>query len=749
MTGFCQQCGAVLPADDPLGGGQCAACLWKELMPAASRSGPAYRDMVPGHEIVEEIGRGGMGLVYRARQITPAREVALKMLLPLDSGQAELRDRFRGEARALAELEHPAILPLYLVGEADGLPYFTMKLAAGGTLAERISRDGKWNTKEAAELMVLVGSGVQFAHEHGVIHRDLKPGNVLFDDAGRAYVADFGLAKFETDAVSHARSAGILGTPAYLAPEIAAQGGRLATTLSDVYSLGAILYELLAGRPPFVDDDIMPLLRKITDTEPASLSTLNGQVPRDLEIICHKCLRKAPGDRYPSVRAFTDDLGRWLRGEPILARQITPAQRLVKWARRRPALAALSASLVLVLIGTSVWTEIKNQQLEKALGEAREARDIANSRATFIVDLVEPMALIGRLDLLNDTFAYLVESDTATDEASTRRRLGVLVKFGESLSRQGESAKATTMLKKAVELASTLPPSRDATFQKMRARAQLAMAEAESQGAYVPVKELASLEKACESLEPFRTVSEKETYAAIVENLAVLGLHFMPASGDVRDYCVRSTALKRELLESEPESAARRLALSSALLQQTRLWEKRGLSARQRAAAEEADDCFARALASANESIELMRSLCSRAGAYPAWQRTLAIARRDAAGLIAHTSDAARGEALRQLEEVCETFELLTRSDPADWESRLEAAASHSQTAAVAALLKDDSTRERHLLRQASIVEELYQQGPQMRQWALARINASLELGRWKLERNDQPEAIRLFNQSL
>ena len=330
MTGLCQQCGAILPADDPLGGGQCAACLWKELMPAASRSGPAYRDMVPGHEIIEEIGRGGMGLVYRARQVTPPREVALKMLLPLDSGQAELRDRFRGEARALAELEHPAILPLYLVGEADGLPYFTMKLAAGGTLADKISRDGKWNTKDAAELMVLVGGGVQFAHEHGVIHRDLKPANILVDAGGSVKLLDFGIAKLLSGEGSTDPDATLAGqqafTPDYAAPEQVR--GESVSTATDLYSLGVVLYELLTGSRPFPRSAFGPVL--VADAalpEPPSRRALSqghradaARLRGDLDTIVATCLQPEPARRYRSVTALRSDLQRYLAGQPIEAR---------------------------------------------------------------------------------------------------------------------------------------------------------------------------------------------------------------------------------------------------------------------------------------------------------------------------------------------------------------------------------------------------------------------------------------------
>src|SRR5687767_4296220 len=223
---------------------------------------------VAGHEIAAEIARGGMGIVYRARQLDPPRTVALKMLLPHQLGSAEMAERFRIEVSTLTLLEHPAILPVYQVGEHERLPFFTMKLATGGTLAQRKHEyAGDWHA--VAELMATLAEAVQFAHERGVLHRDLKPGNILFDEQGRAYVSDFGLAKLVSAESNLTRSMDFLGTPNYVAPEVATRSAQQATTASDIYSLGAILYELLAGRPPFAAEGIPALLKKIAEEPPA------------------------------------------------------------------------------------------------------------------------------------------------------------------------------------------------------------------------------------------------------------------------------------------------------------------------------------------------------------------------------------------------------------------------------------------------------------------------------------------------
>jgi WD40 repeat protein len=342
---------------------------------------------IPGHEVIEEIARGGMGIVYRARQLDPPRTVALKMLLPHQLGLRQVAERFRVEAQALAGLDHPAILPVHHFGEHDGMPFFTMKFAAGGTLAQRKARfAGDW--KGIAELLASLADAVQFAHERGVLHRDLKPGNVLFDEAGRAYLSDFGLAKLINSDTDLTRSADFLGTPHYVAPEIAAASARKATPASDIYALGAILYELLSGHPPFEADSIPALLRKIVEEQPKPVThyalRITGSegdagvkrkaknvnsVPRDLEVICLKCLAKEPARRYATARDLGNDLRRWLGGHAIRARPVTTAERLWFWARRNPALALVSATLLLALLVGGTLLALTHRRLSHAIGQ--------------------------------------------------------------------------------------------------------------------------------------------------------------------------------------------------------------------------------------------------------------------------------------------------------------------------------------------------------------------------------------------
>jgi WD40 repeat protein len=402
----CPECGATLPNERL--SGLCPSCAWQGLFtvddeeqpapavelpanPTAQADGP-LRMRVPGYVLMEEIARGGMGIVYRAKQLDPPRPVALKMLLPYQLGSAGMAERFRMEVRALTELEHPAILPVYQTGEQDGLPFFSMKLASGGTLAERKSKlAGQW--RAIAELMVTLCDAVQFAHEHGVLHRDLKPGNVLFDERDRPYVSDFGLAKLASAESDLTRSVDFLGTPHYVAPEIAAHSARSATISSDIYSLGAILYELLAGHAPFEAESVTALLRKIAEEEPKRISksdskhshrtagatrdsalTLSSPVPRDLEVICLKCLAKEPGRRYASARELADDLRRWLEGRPIAARPVSFGEVATKWVRRNPVLAGVTAALMLSLLGGGLALLNSYENLRAALASKKVAQ---------------------------------------------------------------------------------------------------------------------------------------------------------------------------------------------------------------------------------------------------------------------------------------------------------------------------------------------------------------------------------------
>src|SRR6516164_1760319 len=332
---------------------------------------------VPGYEVESVLGRGGMGVVYRARHLRLGRLVALKMALAGSNVGPNERERFRREAEAVAALRHPNVVQVYDVGDANGRPYFTMELMEGGSLARKLAGTPQ-PPRQAAALLATLAGAVQAAHEAGVVHRDLKPGNVLLTADGKPKVADFGLAR-RLDADEHLTLSGaVIGTPSYTAPE-QARGDRGAVgPRTDVYALGAILYECLTGRPPFHAGTAVATLQQVVADEPVAPRQLNPSVPADLETICMKCLSKEPARRYASAEELANDLGRFQEGEPIRARPVGAVERTWKWAQRRPALAALLGVVLLALVGLTALSAIAldwEQQARQEADKAKKARD--------------------------------------------------------------------------------------------------------------------------------------------------------------------------------------------------------------------------------------------------------------------------------------------------------------------------------------------------------------------------------------
>ncbi len=395
---------ATLGAEEiPPDADDCGLTLSPEVAVAA-----AVRTSVPGYEILAELGRGGMGVVYKARHIELNRLVALKMILAGVHVSPRELARFRSEAAAVAALQHPNIVQIYEVGEHDGRPYFSLEFVDGGNLGQRLT-GAPLPPRWSAQLIERLARTIHFAHQRGIVHRDLKPANILLGrvqsprsmvqgpeqtadaelwtlDLGlwTIKITDFGLAKQTQSGAALTQSGTVLGTPTYMAPEQALGKNREVGPASDIYALGAILYEMLAGRPPFRADTSLDTMLMVASEEPTPLSRLQPRLSRDLETICLKCLHKEPWKRYPTAEALADDLHRYLTGEPIEARPVSTAERVFKWARRRPSLAALvllAVSSALAGFALICWEWSKEKERGQKLLEAQLEKDGALARA--------------------------------------------------------------------------------------------------------------------------------------------------------------------------------------------------------------------------------------------------------------------------------------------------------------------------------------------------------------------------------
>jgi len=377
----CRKCGAEIFADAPEG--LCTACLFETGLnllagpPVAGVDDPGPDDGVPlsrdkkkpdrskrladfgDYELLSEVGRGGQGVVYRARQKSLNRTVALKVIgLGHWATEAHLK-RFRREAEAAASLDHSGIVPIYEVGEHDGSCYFSMKFVEGGQLDQLVKRE-PMPIRRAVELIAKVARTVHYAHEHRILHRDIKPGNILLDQKGEPHLTDFGLARLVETESTVTRTLEVLGTPSYMAPEQATGNNAQLTAATDVYGLGAVFYQLLTGHPPFAGGTTYETIKLLLDTEPRQPRLWNSKIDRDLSTICLKSLEKDPKRRYSSALALAEDLERWLRHEPILARRGGVLTRAKKWVQRNPTGTLLAASLV-ALAAAAGWIIWKSE----------------------------------------------------------------------------------------------------------------------------------------------------------------------------------------------------------------------------------------------------------------------------------------------------------------------------------------------------------------------------------------------------
>jgi hypothetical protein len=381
---------ATRPPDDTRSFGALPVRLAEEELPE-----------VPGYEVLSLLGEGGMGRVFEARHIAADRIVALKMILRAEHASAEEHDRFYREIRACARLQHLHIVQVYHVGEVQGLPYFSLEFCPGGSLRKQL--DGTpWAVRRAVEMVKVLARAAHHAHQQGIIHRDLKPDNVLLAAGDVPKLSDFGLAK-RLDEAGKTVSGAILGTPSYMPPEQAQGKITEVGPAADVYALGAILYELLTGRPPLKGESIADTLRQVISEEPVSPGRLRPGLARDLEAVCLKCLEKSPARRYPSSEALADDLDRFLDGRPTVARPLSVAGRLGKAIRRRPAvfaLAGLAVVFVVVAVALLVYEERKTARAWKHERDLRQ--QLENSQYHQQIASAERDLVAGHLDRARD-----------------------------------------------------------------------------------------------------------------------------------------------------------------------------------------------------------------------------------------------------------------------------------------------------------------------------------------------------------
>jgi tetratricopeptide (TPR) repeat protein/tRNA A-37 threonylcarbamoyl transferase component Bud32/TolB-like protein len=359
----CPQCGSTAL----VGRGLCLHCMLLRGLNSETETAETLEEVldeidvrdadwrIGNYQILEEIGRGGMGVIYRARQRLSQRIVALKRILSYQADSHQTLVRFRREAEAAASLDHPNILPIYEVSESeDGLPFFSMKFASGGSLSDSAKSIRK-DSRRIISLMAKVTRAVQYAHVQGILHRDLKPGNILLDGRGEPLVSDFGLAKWLDTSSDLTRTLTIFGTPGYIAPEQARTPAKSLTPAADIYSLGAVLFDLFTGRTPFLGEHALAVIKQATEKPAPKLRTLAPLADRDVETICAKCLEREPQARYRSAGDLAEDLERWLEGRPIIARPVPAPVRLWRWSKRNPKLAGSVAACLVAVAAAVVW----------------------------------------------------------------------------------------------------------------------------------------------------------------------------------------------------------------------------------------------------------------------------------------------------------------------------------------------------------------------------------------------------------
>ena len=431
--------------------------------------------VIPGYEIESIVARGGMGIVFKAKQLQANRNVAIKMILRGNFAHPEEVRRFLNEAQAAAQLDHPNIVPIYDVGTHQGQQYFSMKFIDGTSLKEKLHA-GPLENREAATIILRVSRAIEHGHQHGILHRDLKPANVMLDDENWPYVADFGLAKQLASNAEHSEitSTGqILGSPSFMSPEQATGSNAAVDEATDIYSLGATLYNTLTGRPPFQAATVLDTMQQVLSDPPIDLCKLNRAVDLDLETICLKCLQKEPSNRYRNVNALQQELQRYLDGKPILARPVSRVERTFRWCRRNPLTSTLIAGILTSLIlGITTATYFAVLATRKA-EQASEQTTLALATIETIIDTVQrklryiPGARGIRRELLVNTLSDLeaITEDPQFQSRANHDTAKIMVDLGalylEVGDKGGGNAKvqAVRHLRRAVEIFDDISPN--------------------------------------------------------------------------------------------------------------------------------------------------------------------------------------------------------------------------------------------------------------------------------------------------
>jgi serine/threonine-protein kinase len=717
-------------------------------------------------EVLGELGRGGMGVVYKARQRSLNRMVALKMILTGEHSGPRERARFRAEAEAVARLQHPNIVQIYEVGELQDRPYFALEYVDGGSLSQRIG--GKPQaTRQAAALTETLARAMHYAHQQGIVHRDLKPGNVLLTARGMPKITDFGLAKRLETTDGDTKTGAVLGTPGYIAPEQAA-GRKDIGPAVDIYALGAILYEQLTGRPPFRGETPLDTMLQVMSQEPTPPTQLCPRVPRDLETICQKCLQKDPAKRYPSANALADDLRRFLTGESIQARPVSTAERLWRWCKRRPLVAGLLASLAVLLVCgvagiTWQWRRAEHQravavtnadETDKQRREAVELRRQAErqraiaeenyQKARKVVDefftrvseeklLDVPGLQPLRKELLESALKYYREflkehgNDPAlkADVAATQLRMAKLLREIGSRAEALKAAEQSLALRE--ELAKADP--KDSKRQRELAETYTTLGKLQGEGGQVEAAKR-SVQKAQQLLDPLvkakpTDLELQEQLSLIHDAMGVLHRNAGRTADAIQSYSEARKVFERLVKERPTQMAYRNLAacdLNLAVLY--KLQSRLDDSAR----------CY-------KDAKEVLESLHQANPASPQITRDLAGVYNNLGGLLGQQGKPS--EALAYFQQARAMTEQLVRDNPSVPQYQHDLAANHANIGRMQ--LSDPAEALASFQKAQAILDRVYAANPDLLQVQHDLATVNNYLGDLYLQTGKPAEGLRAY----